>query len=199
MRRIYKCTRAIAALVGCWWLLVTCTPLVRWWASALANPWGPGTGDVLVVLSGDSFGDGVLGASSYLRSVYAVRAIRANHFHKVVITGEPAELIRGFLAGHGIDVSNVVTETKSTSTEENALQVTPILREGGTGRIMLLTSDYHVWRAVRVFRKQGLNIEVWPVPDVLKRYGAWPNRAALFVDLCQESVKIAWYKWQGWI
>jgi uncharacterized SAM-binding protein YcdF (DUF218 family) len=200
MARLYQIARAIVALVGCWWLLVTLTPIDYWWASRLANPWGPGTGDVLVVLSGDTLGDGILGASSYLRAVYTVRAIRANHFNKVIITGEPAEAIRQFVAGSGIDTANIVVETGSTSTEQNAERTAPLLREGGAGgRIVLLTSDYHVWRAVRVFRKQGLNVEVWPIPDILKRYGFWQNRAALFIELCQESAKIAWYKWKGWI
>jgi len=203
---MFEWTRSIAAAIGVWWLIVTFTPLVQWWARQLANPWGPGTGDVLVVLGGDTFGDGILGGSSYLRAVYTIRAMRANHFQKVIFTGgsntgeKPAlaELMRDFVQGHGIDTSNVTVETESTSTEENVLKTAPLLR-ATSGRVMVLTSDYHAYRANRVFLKQGLKVEMWPVPDVLKRYNAWPARAGLFIELSRETAKLAWYKWKGWI
>jgi uncharacterized SAM-binding protein YcdF (DUF218 family) len=208
MSRIWKWLRGAAALVGCWWLIVTLTPLDWWWTQQLAKPWGSGQGDILVVLVGDSMTDGILGGSSYLRAVYTVRAMRACSFRKVIISGRgggagasavsPAELIRNFVAAHGIDTTNVVVESESSSTEENALRLRPLLGEGG-GKIVLLTSDYHVWRAYRVFRKAGIGVDPWPVPDVLKRSGAWPERSELFIELCRETAKIGWYRWKGWI
>jgi uncharacterized SAM-binding protein YcdF (DUF218 family) len=203
MSRIWKWLRRATLWVGCWWLLVTFTPLVRWWAQALASPWQSGRGDVLVVLAGDSLDDAVLGMSSYWRAVYAVRLIRTHPFRKVILSGggstkpAPAELMRDFLAAHGIEISNVIVETDSTSTEENALRVAPLIR--GDGKIVLLTSDYHIWRAQRVFQKLRIESETSPVPDVLKRYGSWHARAGLFVELCRETAKIGWYRWKKWI
>jgi len=200
MPRILKWTRGAVTAVGCWWLIVTFTPVNEWWAKALASPWDSGKGDVLVVLGGDGLSDGVLGSSSYWRAVYTVRAIREHPFQKVIISGggkspAPAELMRDFLKGHGIDTSNVIVETESTSTRENAQKTAGLV----SGKILLLTSDYHVWRAVRVFRKAGFTVESSPVPDALKRQSIWYARAGVFVELSIETAKIAWYRWKGWI
>ena len=184
------------AAIGIWWLIATLTPVNDWWAARLAQPWDSGIGDTLVVLGGDSLSDTVLGSSSYWRAVYAVRAIREHPFKKVIISGGSSPGMRDFLKGHGIDVSNVVVDTESTSTRENALNVA---KAGPEGRVVLLTSDYHIWRAVRVFRKHGIAIETSPVPDVRKRNGIWYSRAGLFVELSIETAKIGWYRWKGWI
>ena len=205
MLKIFKWLQTFAALIGCFWLVVTFTPVVEWWARALARPWGSGEGDVLIVLGGDGMGDGLLGPSSYLRSVYTVRAMRAHRFQQVIISGgnsnrmNPplAEVMRDFVRGHGIDTSNVVVETESTSTRENALRSVEMLRV--SGKVVLLTSDFHIWRAVRVFRKAGLEVDSCPIPDILKRGSAWQARAGLFVELATETAKIGWYRWKGWI
>ena len=207
MLTILRWARNAAAVVGCWWVIVTCTPLVQWWAGQYARPWDDGKGDVLIVLAGDSLTDPVLGISSYWRAVYAVRALRANSYRKVILSGGRAsdqtkrtasQLMRDFVASAGIDSSRLIVEAQSTSTEENAAEIGRLVR-GESGKLVVLTSDYHVWRAYRVFRKQGMDVAMSPVPDVLKRYGTWHLRAGLFVELCLETAKIGWYEWKGWI
>ena len=199
--RIYKSLRTVLALLGGVWLVVTFTPLVPWWAGQLAQPWGSGKGDVLIVLGGDKLNDSVIGLSSYWRGVYTVRAMRAEHFQRVIITGESplAELMRDFLRAHDIDTSVVEVETRATSTRENAKFTAALLRGRAGGKLVLLTSDFHVFRAYRVFRKMGMDVEPWPVPDVLKRSGARFDRAGLFADLAVETAKVGWYQWKGWI
>jgi len=208
MLKIFIWLRNLAALIGGLWLVVTLTPLVTWWGKQLAQPWGDCKGDTLIVLGGDSLGDGVLGSSSYWRAVYTVRAMRNHNFAKVIISAGPsdgnipvAESIRDFIRGHGIDTSPVVVESESRTTIENAV-LTGRLLEGGAsnGKVVLLTSDYHVWRAFRVFRKAGVPVaDACPVPDVLKRANFWASKGAIFVELVSESAKIGWYRWKGWI
>ena len=67
------------------------------------------------------------------------------------------------------------------------------------GRKVLVTSDYHMYRAIRVFRKAGIEIQPWPFPDVRKRYGYWMNRWSCVQDLAVETVKIVYYYAHGWI
>ena len=206
MWHILRWARHLVTAIGCWWLFVTLSPVNEWWANRLASPWYADTGgEVLIVLAGDNNPDPILGASSYWRSVYAVRAIRKHNFRQVIITGgagplqTPAtsELMRDFLQAQKIDITNVSVETDSTSTQQNALRVKELIAT--PGKIVLLTSDYHCWRSIRVFRKIGIPVESSPVPDILKRNGAWPLRAGLFMELCTETAKIFWYRWKGWI
>lgn len=188
MARILRYLRTTLAVIGCLWLVIVFTPLVWWWAGRLAQPWGSGKGDVLIVLSADNSNDNIIGLSSYWRAVYTVRAMREHKYRRVIISGGApsgvslAELMREFVHAHGIDTSNVWLETAANSTVDNAVFSANLLRGDPGGKIILLTSDYHVWRAVRVFRKAGLDVDPLPVPDVLKRSGAWYERPGLFVD-----------------
>ena len=50
-----------------------------------------------------------------------------------------------------------------------------------------------------MFRKAGLDVEAWPIPDILKRNSSWYARQGLFVELVREAAKCGWYRWQGWI
>jgi uncharacterized SAM-binding protein YcdF (DUF218 family) len=201
MRRFYRLGRGLLAAVGLVWLVVTTTPLVSWWANQMAQPWGNGKGDVLIVLGGDSMQE-VIGWSSYVRSYYTVRAIRAQPYRRVIISGgghdpAPAQLMKEFIRSQGIDVSKVELETASRSTEENAVAVARML-QGETGKVVLLTSEYHVWRALRTFAKAGVTVDPLPAPDILKRESGHLLRFGLFLELLQESAKIGWYRWKGW-
>ena len=67
------------------------------------------------------------------------------------------------------------------------------------GRKVLLTSDYHTFRAVRALRKTGVMVIPRPIPDGVKRAGSWNLRWDVFQDLLIESTKIAYYWARGWI
>ena len=203
MRRIVRYFSRLLTALGALWLLVTIAPVDVWWTKALAGPWNNPTGDVLVVLGGDSVED-VLGISSYWRSVYAIRAWRQGGFRTVVLTGGPsagasvAERMRDFLVSQGVPASAIQLETNSHSTRENALYSRPIL-DGLAGSKVLLTSDYHMFRASRVFRKAGIAAAPRPFPDAAKRANGWLDRWPVFLSLCQETVKIGYYFARGWI
>jgi len=92
----------------------------------------------------------------------------------------------------------VVVEDAAKSTHENALYVARLLsREAGSK--VLMTSEYHMFRAVRTFRKAGLEVSPRPIPDALKRYGNYFKVWSAFVDEANESVKIVYYACRGWI
>jgi uncharacterized SAM-binding protein YcdF (DUF218 family) len=184
-------------------VLVTVTPLVSWWAGVLAGPWEDPKGDVLIVLGGSLLADGVMGPSSYWRSTYAVLAWREGSFHELVVSGGPpgksiAEPMRAFLECRGVPRSAIAIETRSRSTHENALYVTELLARV-PGRKVLLTSDYHMFRAHRAFKKAGLDVLPRPFPDARKRASDWTGRWPAFLDLVVETMKIGYYYVRGWI
>jgi uncharacterized SAM-binding protein YcdF (DUF218 family) len=193
--------RGLAA-AGLLFLLISFTPLTAWWAAVLARPWDNPRGDTLIVLGGDRVDD-MIGYSSYWRSVYAVWAYRESGFRRVVVSGGPggaavASAMRDFLVSSGVPDEAIVVETESSSTRENALRTAELLR-GETGRSVLLTSDFHMYRAYRCFRRAGLDVVAWPVPDALKRSTRWYRRWTAFVDLTEETAKVGYYWWQGWL
>jgi uncharacterized SAM-binding protein YcdF (DUF218 family) len=182
--------------------VVMFTPLVPWWARRLAGPWNDPTGDVLIVLGGSGLEDGVLGDSSYWRAVYAVRVYRQAPYSKVVVSGggpmHPALAMRDFLVSQGIPADRIMVEGAAISTHENALYVKNLLANT-QGRLVLLTSDYHMFRAQRAFAKAGLSTLPHPFPDAMKRSAWYPERWPIFFGLCIEVAKSAYYYLRGWI
>lgn len=192
-------------LAGALIVLVESSPLTEIWARALAGPWSEPAGDVLIVLASDALKDHVIGESSYWRSVYALRAFRKGKFARILISGGPAdpghsvaELMRDFLVASGIPPALIETEVESRSTRENALFVAALLRNV-PGTKVLLTSDYHMWRASRCFKRAGMNVLLRPIPDAVKLSGSWVGRWPAFWQLVEESVKILYYRARGWI
>lgn len=185
-------------------MVVTCTPLVRWWAVALAGPWTDPRGDVMIVLTGNVLGNGIIGETSYWRSAYTVMAWREGGWRQVIVSGEGGasfpgnEAMKVFLESGGIPEGAILADTQSLSTRESALNLARIVPQM-PGRKILLTSDYHMFRAVRAFRKAGVTIIPRPIPDAIKRAGSWNLRWQVFQDLLIETSKIAYYWGRGWI
>ena len=142
----------------------------------------------------------MIGDSSYWRAVYAVLAWREGGFREVLISGAQPNsgVIRDFLLSQGVPNSAIQMEDRSTSTRESALHSAQLLRDV-RGRKVLLTSDYHFFRAYRAFRRAGLEIGARPVPDARKRATTWRYRWWVFDDLCEETMKVGYYAARGWI
>jgi uncharacterized SAM-binding protein YcdF (DUF218 family) len=92
----------------------------------------------------------------------------------------------------------MVAEWRSTSTRENAIETAKLIQDM-PGKKVLLTSDFHMYRAIRVFRKLGIEVTPMPVPDVLRSTEHWNGRFPAFETMVVESVKIAYYGLRGWI
>lgn len=206
-RRFHQVLRLLCSSLACLGLLVvlvTVTPLVSWWAGVLAGPWQDPDGDVLIVLGGSLLENGVIGRDSYWRSTYAVLTWAEGTFHRIIVSGggsvgsSIAEPMRDFLVCRGVPRTVIEVETRSRNTHENALYVKELL-SGVPGQKVLLTSDYHMFRAYRAFRKVGLDVRPRPFPEALKRASGWTGRWPAFVELVEETVKIAYYYLRGWI
>jgi len=191
-------------LVGLLVAVATLTPLDAWWAKHLAGGWNDPPGEVLIVLGGSrASSDGVIAWDSYVRSLYAVRAYRERAFPLVVVSGGAgsptvASSMRDFVQSQGVPAAVLRVEERSRSTRDNAQYVTEMLK-AAPGRKVLLTSDYHMYRALRAFRKAGLDVAPRPVPDAFKRSGTLDGRWPAFLDLAGESAKIVYYWMRGWI
>lgn len=199
MSRLWRIIVAAFASLGLFVVLVSFTPFVTWYGGKLGCSWNDAKGDVLIVLGAGSFGDGFPAESSVLRSLYAVRAYQTARFRKVVLSGwAVSDHMRRILMAEGVPAEAIVIENASKSTRENALYTAQMLA-GEPGSKLLLTSDYHMFRALRCFRKVGMSITPLPIPDARKRAARIPLRWPAFLDEMGESVKIVYYFARGWI
>jgi len=204
--RLSRLVVQLLAVLGLLFLVVSFVPVNMWWARLLEGNAYTDKGDVLIVLSGSMGEDGSMGWTSYLRTTYAYWAFRDGGFKDVLVSGgaiapstTPVSKAMGdFLKFQGVPAEAIHLETQSRSTRENALYSAPLLSRL-PGRKVLLTSDYHMFRARRAFARAGVEVFVQPIPDVIKRSGRWWSRWSCFLDLLEETIKIGYYWARGWI
>jgi uncharacterized SAM-binding protein YcdF (DUF218 family) len=205
-QKLFGSAKNVCMAIGVLFLLVTLTPLTRWWSAVMAGSFAnlPTDGVVLIVLGGSALNDGTIGGSSYWRAVYAVRIWRKGHYEHVLICGGnsagiPVSLaIRDYMVSQGVPAESILTETQSRSTRENALFAGPLLTQI-PGKKVLLTSDYHIYRAQHAFSRAGIQTTPFAFPDVYKLSLGWEGRWTGFLELCAETGKIGYYKARGWI
>lgn len=128
----------------------------------------------------------IIGQNTYWRTLHGVHVWRTGHFRKVLLCGAGAqETIKPVLVAFGIPEGAIIVENRSTTTRENALFAKPILA-GLSGRFVLLTSDYHSWRASHCFARAGIPVATRPCPDVLKSSNSFVARWQCFWTLADE-------------
>lgn len=198
-RTLARFLRNALAVLGALLILVTVTPVVSWWARLLSGRWHDPKGDTLIVLGAATVGRRMLGLGSHWRTVYAILAWEQGSFRQVIVSGgEAAPIMRNYLACSGVPAVVIQVESRSASTRESALYVKPLLA-GVTGTNVLLTSDYHMFRAHRAFAKAGVEVTPSPFPDAIKRSQRPLQRWGVFMDLMVETGKIVYYYARGWI
>lgn len=88
------------------------------------------------------------------------------------------EVMGDYLRALGLSAERIVQEEASTSTDLNLQLTQPLLAARGIGLsdpIVVVTSDFHVWRAARIARRQGWH-SVQLVGSAMPleiRYNAW--------------------------
>lgn len=107
------------------------------------------------------------------RITHAVNLYHAGKVKKVLFTGGNARLfedpnrdnnpIFDFYAMCGIAPEDIIIESTSRNTRENASYVKALLETLGTsGKVILITSGFHMRRAEGCFRKVGIEVTGFP-------------------------------------
>jgi uncharacterized SAM-binding protein YcdF (DUF218 family) len=186
------------AVIGVITILAITTPLVHWWAIASAGPIEQPKGDILIVLSAARDQGGGMSFSSYWRARGAVNAWKGGTFTRIVVSGRGVPAITEYLVAEGVPPESILVDGASTSTHQNAINTARLL-QNLPGKRVLLTSDFHMFRALRTFRKAGVDAAPMAVPDAIRNSNAWGGRFSVLQNLIQENLKILYYAIHGWI
>ncbi len=135
----------------------------------------PPQADAVVVLTGmvilplSNF-DKIEFNDSVERILAGIHLMKEGYAKKLIITGgsgdlfdqkkSEARLLKQFSIDFGIAEENILIETASRNTYENAVNTKVLLEEHGIARIILVTSASHLPRAMGCFEKLGIR----PVP-----------------------------------
>jgi uncharacterized SAM-binding protein YcdF (DUF218 family) len=109
-----------------------------------------------------------------------------------------ADIVKGYFVSFGIAPDRILTEGQSQTTEENARFTARLLRPTPSSHWLLVTSGYHMPRAMGAFRKAGFNVSAFPVG--LRTHGwrdMWKPEAVATDNL--RRVDIALHEWIGLI
>jgi uncharacterized SAM-binding protein YcdF (DUF218 family) len=111
----------------------------------------------------------------------------------------------------GIDRARVILEDQSRNTRENATGTAELLKARGLvpkpgERWLLVTSAYHMPRAMGVFRKAGLELQAWPADyytsgalrELIRPPHRWSWSFSLVDDTAKEWVGLIAYRWAGY-
>ena len=74
-----------------------------------------------------------------------------------------SEASERFFAAFGISPDRLIKENASRTTYENTRQTSELLAREGLSDCLLVTSAFHMPRAMGLFRKAGISVTPWPV------------------------------------
>jgi len=110
-----------------------------------------------------------------------------------------AEMMRELAVAQGVPASAIILETKAANTFENVAFVREILRKQGWQQILLVTSPYHMRRALLTWRKLAPGVQLIPAPVPQSQFYAhgWGATMEQIRGIIHEYLAIVVYWWRG--
>lgn len=107
-----------------------------------------------------------------------------------------AAIVKNYFVSFGIPADRIVAEEHSQTTEENARFTARLINPAPASRWLLVTSAYHMPRAMGTFRKSGFNVIAFPVGS---RTHGWQEmwRPAATATENLRRLDIAVHEWIG--
>lgn len=202
------------------------------WESRLANAkrFTPADTEYIILLGGG----GIPSESSLIRTYYAERAAQLFPEAKIIIalpsdqtdSTSSIHLMAEELELHGVCPDRILFEDKGTNTRSQALNIKRLFfQHDSTAHLLIVTSPYHMLRAVSVFEKIGFTtVGGFPafekankkdtnfkpketggnsyVPNINDqpgiRYSLWAGLQKELLVL-REYAALSYYKLKGWI
>ena len=170
----------VITAVACVWL--PSTAVVSDWAIGTLESQFPSVplgdiqpADVVVVLGGALAGPGPYGISDASEAIdrvlVAARLYHSGRAPTILVSGgnvpweqgtSEAILVRDFLVDLGVSTGDILLEGDSRNTRENAVNSAQLSRQYGWGEILLVTSAFHMPRAVASFEAVGIQVQAVP-------------------------------------
>ena len=122
-----------------------------------------GDSDVIIVLGAQVKEDGTPSVALERRLTAALESYRQDRQIIIVCGAQGAnepraegDVMRGWLLEKGVPPEDVIAETASVNTRENLTNAKAIMESRGLETALVVTSDYHVARALELCRQTGV-------------------------------------------
>lgn len=128
--------------------------------------------DVVVVLGAAVWDGGIASPSLFRRALHGTNLVLSGQAQILIASGgvglfppSEASVIRGIALERGISEKNVLVEERSRNTIENALFCAEIMSANNWRSAWIVSDQYHLLRAVKLFRHLGIKASGSP-PDL---------------------------------
>jgi uncharacterized SAM-binding protein YcdF (DUF218 family)/glycosyltransferase involved in cell wall biosynthesis len=209
IRRLYGAAKAgpakIAAALLITYLVVFHSNLVWWLAEPLRISQPARPADAIVVFAGGVGESGGAGGGVQERISKAVTLYRDGVAPRMIISSgfvfalREAELMKGVAIANGVPADAIILEERASNTYQNVVFTRDILAVHGWRRIALVSSPYHMRRAILTWHKAAPDVEVVATPPENSIFYAHQRGASLeqIRGLVQEYAGIVYYWWAG--
>jgi uncharacterized SAM-binding protein YcdF (DUF218 family)/glycosyltransferase involved in cell wall biosynthesis len=210
LRAIYDLTRRRAMQIGApiavALLLIFYTPLVWWIAEPLRLSSPPQAADAIVVFAGGVGESGEAGGGVPERVGKAVELYRAGYAPSIVFSSgyvftlREAETMKAIAVSLGVPAEAIVLEEAASNTYENVRNSSRIAQERGWSRVLLVSSPYHMLRAMRTWHKVAPQVDVIATPPVESQFYIHERGASLdqIRGIAHEYAALVAYWLRGW-
>ncbi len=211
LRRLYtlasrRLLQGVLALVFTYALLFH-TPMLWWVASPLQVEARPQAADAIVVFAGGVGESGEAGGGYMERVTQAIALYRAGYAPRMVFSSgyvftlREAEVMKAVAVDNGVPASAIVLEEQATNTRENVTRTKQILDRHKWNRILLVSSPYHMRRAMLAWRKAAPDISVVPTPVPQSQFytHGWGASLEQIRGIVHEYAALVDYWRKGWI
>ena len=165
----------------------------------------PKVADAIVVFAG-GVGESGRPEGYQERVEQAVRLYKAQKAEHIVFSSgwvyvfPEADVMKALAVSLGVPAQAILLEENAGGTHQNVAFVRPMLSRQGWKKVLLVSSPYHMRRALLTFSKLAPEIEVVAVPGESRFY---EHRAgatlAQLKAILHEYLAIAYYWWKGWV
>lgn len=146
------------------------------------------------------------------RLLQAVNLYQEGKIRKIIITGgapglvenevKEALVLKQFLISIHIPETDMLIESESRNTRENALYTAALLKQNGldqSNRLLLITSAYHMRRSLACFRKAGLTLTPYSVDQQAGQRRFYPDRVLIPSTETLNEWNMLIHEWIGFI
>jgi uncharacterized SAM-binding protein YcdF (DUF218 family)/glycosyltransferase involved in cell wall biosynthesis len=211
LRRAYRVARrrsvaAVAAVVVSY-LLVFETPIVWLLAEPLRLAEFPRASDAVVVFAGGVGESGRAGGGYQERVKQAVDLYNQKLVPRMLFVSgfvfafHETEVMRALAMDNGVPSDAIVLESRADNTHTFVQRSAETARQRGWRRVLLVSSPYHMRRALLTWRREAPDIEAIPAPVPVSQFYVHERGVSLeqIRGIAQEYAAIASYWWKGWI
>lgn len=215
VRRYQTATLGAALAFAACWAVMGWTPLAWRLSEPLKLVSPPFAADAIVVIAGGAGESGTLGSGHEERVSRAIELYRQGFADKIVLcsgeirTFSEWEVMRAIALTKGVKDSDILVVSQGGGTQRMIMDAARLVRANRWKRILLVSSPYHMKRAVLVWGKHEPRLEVIATPvRSSKFYGyseetaVWDRRGPTWTQLrglMKEASALAYYRLRGWL